>query len=102
MAYVDSGYSAFEHSDEFLHPETGCVLTLQYGQANVRHYQGSTFQDTRPVLRKPEDLLYTVAKEDNGVDDEYDDDGGDSGNRRSRARRTSKTSKTRNLGQATH
>jgi hypothetical protein len=60
MAYVDFGYSAFEHSDEFLHPETGCVLTLQYGQANVRHCEGSTFQDTRPVLRKPEDLLFHI------------------------------------------
>ncbi|EXJ62398.1 hypothetical protein A1O7_02833 [Cladophialophora yegresii CBS 114405] len=61
MAYVDLGYSAFEQSDEFLHPETGCVLTLRYGQANVRHYMGGNHQDTRPVLRRPEDLLFRIS-----------------------------------------
>ncbi|OCT50462.1 hypothetical protein CLCR_07402 [Cladophialophora carrionii] len=60
MAYVDLGYSAFERSDEFFHPETGCVLTLHYGPANVRHYMGGNYQDTRPVLRRPEDLLFRI------------------------------------------
>ncbi|KIW70772.1 hypothetical protein PV04_03013 [Phialophora macrospora] len=60
MAYVDLGYSAFEQADEFFHPETGCVLTLQYGQANVRHYEGGNVQDTRPVLQRPEDLQFQI------------------------------------------